>query len=516
MRIPQIPRLVSNPSSLSQIAILPTPTRCASTNAANTDWVTWLKRGASTTTTPASGNAGKCLLFAGLGSYPHTPTSPTPSSMKVWEEASEALLSPDATIGYETRGMGDAGLKQVKGWMRGWVEGRSLEELMKRPDVTAAFILSSSIAILASAQEKNGTPTLLPHGTTHLAGHGFIGTLTALVASGRLDLGTGVRLARIYTSLPPSPPNTYPRSHLTTVLSARHFHSLSSPSYFVPPSPPPPPSDEDDPFPPMTGSEESESESSSTPVRRRRAMQLILDEIHSLQRDWERENEITGSGGTIGPRQEWASAGIINSSKVLVVTGTHHAVLQVIERLQHLNLANPVMDVSMPCPYHTKLMTHAIPKFRDVLERCYFENSRPDGPIVLDPMTTHPITNPSYALLPHLTAQLRWHKTLYRLYSSPIPDVSKFVTVGKGAKGLGIMLRGEIKKRPPGSSPIKIEELTSDHPTGTGKTNVNALTTGQGQGQKKNDKLVDKEREQEDRIARAMEMLKRQQRMTSR
>ncbi|WVQ70222.1 uncharacterized protein L199_008448 [Kwoniella botswanensis] len=455
MRIPHIPTSLSS-NHLTQSILVPS-VRKASTNSTNTDWVTWLKRGAST---ESGGPSGKCLLFAGLGSYPHTPIAPTPSSLRVWDEASEALLSPDATIGYETRGMGDAGLKQVKGWMRGWVEGRSLEELMKRPDVTAAFILSSSIAILASAQEKMGSPTLLPEGTTHLAGHGFIGTLTALVASGRLDLGTGVRLARIYASLPPSPPQTYPRSHLTTVLSARHFHSLSSPSYFVPPPPPPPASEEDDPFPPVT-STESEAESSSTPLKRRRAMQLILDEIHSLQRDWERENEITGSGGTIGPRQEWASAGIINSSKVLVVTGTHHAVLQVIERLQQLNLANPVMDVAMPCPYHTKLMTHAIPKFRDVLERCYFENSKPDGPIVLDPMTTHPITNPSYALLPHLTGQLRWHKTLYRLYSQPIPAVSHFQTVGKGAKGLGIMLRGEIKKRPQGSTPISISELIS-------------------------------------------------------
>ncbi|WRT67008.1 uncharacterized protein IL334_003974 [Kwoniella shivajii] len=470
MRAPQLPRFTSLTSStfshshgqghrhghghghgqISQ-AIL-SPSRKASTNSNNTDWVTWLKKGVSDSSTPS----GKCLLFAGLGSYPHTPISPTPSSLKVWDEASEALLSPDATIGYETRGMSDAGLKQVKGWMRGWVEGRSLEELMKRPDVTAAFILSSSIAILASEKEKHGTSTLLPEGTSHLAGHGFIGTLTALVASGRLDLGTGVRLARIYASLPPSPPQTYPRSHLTTVLSARHFHSLSSPSYFVPPPPSP-----DDPFPPVSSgsASEEEAESSSTPIKRRRAMQLILDEIHSLQRDWERENEITGSGGTIGPRQEWASAGIINSSKVLVVTGTHHAVLQVIERLQQLNLANPVMDVAMPCPYHTKLMTHAIPKFRDVLERCYFQYPKEGNPIILDPMTTHPLSHPSSSLLPHLTGQLRWHKTLYRLYSLPSPEVSTFVTVGKGAKGLGIMLKGEVRKRPEGATKIKIEEM---------------------------------------------------------
>lgn len=66
---------------------------------------------------------------------------------------------------------------------------------MARSDVTAAFILTSSIAILASAQELSGHNSLLPPGTTHLAGHGFIGTLTSLVASSQLDLPTAVRLA---------------------------------------------------------------------------------------------------------------------------------------------------------------------------------------------------------------------------------------------------------------------------------------------------------------------------------
>ncbi len=109
------------------------------------------------------------------GSYPHTPHSPTPSSILVWEQASEALLNPDATIGYFPRGMEEfaGGLRGglgVRGWMRGWVEGRSLvrffitcfavladeqqDELMKRPDVTAAFILASSVAVLASAQVR--------------------------------------------------------------------------------------------------------------------------------------------------------------------------------------------------------------------------------------------------------------------------------------------------------------------------------------------------------------------------
>jgi hypothetical protein len=44
-------------------------------------------------------------------------------------------------------------------------------------------------------------------------------------------------------------------------------------------------------------------------------MQLILDEIHALQKEWESQ----GTG-------EWAEASIINSSKVLVVTVSHNYV----------------------------------------------------------------------------------------------------------------------------------------------------------------------------------------------
>lgn len=48
---------------------------------------------------------------------------------------------------------------------------------------------------MLTVQERTGSSNLLPPGTAHLAGHGFIGTLTALVVAGRLDLETGVRLA---------------------------------------------------------------------------------------------------------------------------------------------------------------------------------------------------------------------------------------------------------------------------------------------------------------------------------
>lgn len=377
------------------------------------------------------------MLFAGLGSYPHTPSSPTRSSLRVWEEASEALLTPDATIGYWPKEIEDfasrVGGAGLRGWMRDWVEGRTLDELMARADVTSAFILTSSIAILASAQEHAGASTLLPHGTTHLAGHGFIGTLSALVAAGRLDLSTGVRLSMMWAALPASPPssNLRTRKYVTTILSARQFHSLSSPPFDIPA-----PYSLDSP------------ESSDSPAQRRRAMQLILDEVHAMQREWALHED-----------DDYASAAIINSSKVLGVTGTENGVWQVIDRLQQLGLANPVMDVFVPAPYNTDLMDFAVPKSREILSRCSFRDP-PSGagesstssssmePIVLDPISTHPIESCASALLPQLTKQLRWHKTLSRLYLPPNPSVASFHTVGRGARGLGIMLRGELRRRP--------------------------------------------------------------------
>ncbi|KAK1924764.1 hypothetical protein DB88DRAFT_486701 [Papiliotrema laurentii] len=425
----------------------------------------WRRRPASTTTTAKQwathvqqtgiedqdpSQRGKTLLFAGMNSYPHTPTSPTSSSMKVWEEASEAVLSPDATIGYWPTGIEEfaekvLGRDRPRTWMRDWVEGRTLEELMARPDVTAAFILSSSIAILASAQEHTASTSLLPFGTTHLAGHGFIGTLTALVAAGRLDLSTGVRLAMMYASVPSTPPssNKKSRRYLTTILSARQFHSLSSPPFDI-----------QQPY----GLSDA-AETSDSPAQRRRAMQLILDEVHAMQREW-----------ALYEDEDYAAAAIINSSKVLGVTGTINGVWQVIERLQQLGLANPVMDVSVPAPYHTDLMKHAVPKFAEVLDRCSFRDppteaghaSSPIEPVILDPISTHPIGPCAAALAPFLTHQLRWHKTLARLYLPAVPAVSSFHTVGKGARGLGIMLRGELKRRPEGSKMITVEEFGVD------------------------------------------------------
>ena len=68
------------------------------------------------------------------GAYAHTPSSPTAASIAIWEQASEALLEPDMTIGYEPKGMEEfagrlSGGSGVRAWLRGWVEGRNLVRL---------------------------------------------------------------------------------------------------------------------------------------------------------------------------------------------------------------------------------------------------------------------------------------------------------------------------------------------------------------------------------------------------
>ena len=101
----------------------------------------------------------------------------------------------------------------------------------------------------------------------------------------------------IYASLPPSRATDLP--HLkpkfqTTILSARQFHSLSGPSYTVPDPPSP-----DDEYAPL----------GDTPAERRRAMQLILDEVHGMQKTWWDRGE-----------EGWATPAMINSSKVVVLS----------------------------------------------------------------------------------------------------------------------------------------------------------------------------------------------------
>jgi hypothetical protein len=99
----------------------------------------------------------------------------------------------------------------------------------------------------------------------------------------------------MYASVPSTPPssNKKSRRYLTTILSARQFHSLSSPPFDI-----------QQPY----GLSEA-AESSDSPAQRRRAMQLILDEVHAMQREW-----------ALYEDEDYAAAAIINSSKVLGVT----------------------------------------------------------------------------------------------------------------------------------------------------------------------------------------------------
>jgi hypothetical protein len=100
------------------------------------------------------------------GSYPHLPTSPTPASLHIWNRASTALLTPSPSMGYypsaellnefgpatPSDGEVDSGPRGSE-WLRGWMAGgRTLRDLMQRPDLTGAFVLTSSVAVLASAQ----------------------------------------------------------------------------------------------------------------------------------------------------------------------------------------------------------------------------------------------------------------------------------------------------------------------------------------------------------------------------
>ena len=194
-----------------------------------------------------------------------------------------------------------------------------------------------------------------------------------------------IRQQSIYASLPSCSAHTSPSKHYTTVLSARLFHSLSSPPWDPPP-------------------EDSEAS-------RRRAMQLILDEVHRLQKDWQAEGA-----------SEWVGAGIINSSKVLVVTVSSWPSLPLIRnRVRSTQSFKPLNDYnssiwpirswmfacressSRPklicrCPYNTPLMQHAVRDFHDVLNRCSFripsDAISTAEPIILDPVTTHPVSPP--------------------------------------------------------------------------------------------------------------------------
>lgn len=451
----------------------------------------------------------RALVFAGLGSYPHQPTSPTAASLRLWERASEALVTPCSKIGYVPRaieqeksamsgslgdGMDPALWRRWnKGWLRGWVGNRSINELMSRPDIKAAYVITSNLAILASAQSHAPEHTsFLPQNVTHLLGYGFVGTLTALVATDKVKLEDAVRLACIYASLPAGgiQDNTKTgtgamRDHfMTTLLTLSHDTSRTR-KYSL--------SDavahQQHHRSPLSTSSSSSSSSSSSPLAH------VLDVIRDLQEHegWNENLLAEGEDGQDGygvhggdygdwTTKDWAGEAMINSPRTLVVSGTKGAVIKIIDRLRGGGLATPVMDLHMPCPYHTPIMRSSVFQFRQALKGCPFHpsggaNGLTSGKcephvVILDGMTAKPLPMddiPS-ALTAYLTRPLQWAETTRSLWAAPSqtpraaattneggswgggtppssasrPLVDEISIVGRGARGLGIAIDREI------------------------------------------------------------------------
>ncbi|KAJ9108742.1 hypothetical protein QFC21_000062 [Naganishia friedmannii] len=460
----------------------------------------------------------RALVFAGLGSYPHQPTSPTAASLRLWERASEALVTPCSKTGYVPRaieqeksamsgslgdGMDPALWRRWnKGWLRGWVGNRSINELMSRPDTKAAYVITSNLAILASAQSHAPEHTsFLPQDVTHLLGYGFIGTLTALVATDKVKLEDAVRLACIYASLPAggiqddSTMGTGAmRDHfMTTLLTLSHDTSRTR-KYSL--------SDavahHHHRSPLSAPSSSSTTPISSTISSAPSPLAHVLDVIRDLQEHegWnenllaEAEDEGYGvHGGDYGDwtTKEWAGEAMINSPRTLVVSGTKGAVIKIIDRLRGGGLATPVMDLHMPSVF----------QFRQALKGCPFHPSggangltsgkcEPDV-VILDGMTAKPVSGcgpplsrnfalPGGSALPmddipsaltaYLTRPLQWAETTRSLWATPAesqaataneggswgggtpprsrPLVDEISIVGRGARGLGIAIDREI------------------------------------------------------------------------
>lgn len=197
---------------------------------------------------------------------------------------------------------------------------------MSRPDIKAAYVLTSNLAILASAQSHAPEPTsFLPQDVTHLLGYGFIGTLTALVATDKIKLEDAVRLACIYASLPAGGEtsqvgmqgDTSKRHWMTTLLTLSHDTSRTrkySLSDAVAHHRHP-------------GAAATASSSSSSPLAH------VLDVIRDLQEHegWnenllpmcaQTEDEGYGVHADTGDwsTREWAGEAMINSSRTLVVS----------------------------------------------------------------------------------------------------------------------------------------------------------------------------------------------------
>jgi len=165
-----------------------------------------------------------------------------------------------------------------------------------------------------------------------------------------------------------------------------------------------------------------------------------------------------GGGGV----REWAGEAMINSQRMVVVSGTKGAVIKIIDRLRAGGLATPVMDLFMPAPYHTPLMRHAVHQFRDHLRGCKFYpegGAPPPGWLdpavepkvtILDAMTGQPLdlSDIPSALTAYLTRPLQWGETTRGLWSSSIGRSSPATdirTVGKGTRGLGMQIDKEIR-----------------------------------------------------------------------
>ncbi len=153
-------------------------------------------------------------------------------------------------------------------------------------------------------------------------GHGFIGTLTCLVVTGKISLEDAVRLCRIYALLPPSSneSETPSEGFMTTLLtistdvSQIRRYSLSEPVVHY-------------------------SGSSSSVVSDMEPLSRVIRIIHNMQvsEGWN-ENLMNGAesggeemmdGGGRGEVMEWAGEAMINSNKTLVISVSFRLVVGV-------------------------------------------------------------------------------------------------------------------------------------------------------------------------------------------
>lgn len=220
---------------------------------------------------------------------------------------------------------------------------------MASPDLTAAFILASNVALLASHAELRSMDGLLPRGTTHLLGHGFIGALTCLVVTQRIALGDAVRLAVTWASLRPLPVATRERKveHMTTLMAVAADPALKHRRHSL--------TDLDFLEYEKTLANSRQAADGEEPIRR--ALRLVRD--LQLHQGWN-ENLAYLRSGSEWPapqgieeevdleRWRWAGEAQVNGATQLVLSGTKKEVIMCIDKLRGAGLANPVMDLLVP------------------------------------------------------------------------------------------------------------------------------------------------------------------------